>query len=262
MALAKQFRTSALGAAALVAFSLLAGAAAPADVLLQVADGAASVLPDAHDPHGRARALGLSDPTDRPDPNGRAGTCAQEVSQSARPDYRPAAAACFASDSEADDFIAGRSRRAAGGTQTVTLAGSGGNPVWATTGSTSYRQLGYSCQYPACDSSTNYRWYTTTSSGNCTHLYPANDLYVDNIGTNQRRFRSTNSTEPYVPNCNRTALYIDAYQGGAGASLWHLRQRYARTVTTGDIEPLSGKQATTWLSMSWHYSCDQDYPCA
>lgn len=112
-------------------------------------------------------------------------------------------------------------------------AGAGFGGSVATT-STTYRFIGTTGQYGT--STYDVEWYTP-SNGTCTHTYPNNDTYRNNIAGGFNIFTWDDGTSG--SNCNRAVLYRDGVQGGGGA---YNCLRTASWCYTG----------YTYYSISWH----------
>jgi hypothetical protein len=111
-------------------------------------------------------------------------------------------------------------------------AGAGFGGIQATL-STTYRYIGET--YNSSTSNAD-EWYTP-SNGTCTHNYPNNDMYRNNIAGGYTTFTFDDGTSG--SNCNRVVLYRDGTQGGGGAVNCYRVNVYC---TPG----------FTYYSISWH----------
>ncbi|HEX8003036.1 MAG TPA: hypothetical protein VF519_10125 [Mycobacteriales bacterium] len=113
------------------------------------------------------------------------------------------------------------------------VAGYGG--IQATTTST-YWSIGATGQYYG----TSYTDWYSPSWSTCTHAYPNNDMYRNNVsGFDYFTFDYTDVGS----NCNRVVLYRDGVQGGGGAV-----NCYRNSSGGGTCGPLP----YTYYSISWH----------
>lgn len=137
--------------------------------------------------------------------------------------------ACFATRADVGDYLARRSRRTEQQGTVMQLSGSGGTPAGS-----SGTQLGMTCTQLSCASAA---LFYTASGSNCTHAYPENDYFAENVAafTYAENFARGSTTL----NCNRLALYRDGIQSGAGA------------ISCSVAVPCGGG-SVTFRSLSWH----------
>jgi hypothetical protein len=171
-------------------------------------------------PQQRAADLGLPAPASRADAAHR--HCAADT-DSQYP------VACFPTKRQARDYIAGTPQNAGA---TITLAGFGGTSA-STTGNP---VVGVTCTGSGCTGTTT-TWWSTTGS-NCTHAYPYNDYYRNNVSTFY--YAQNLSSGLSGLNCNRMVLYRDGAQSGAGA------------LDCGNLQGTCGSGAIAYQSISWH----------
>jgi hypothetical protein len=167
----------------------------------------------------RARVLALPDPTARAD--AAHPVCAADIDG-----HYPVA--CFPSQSHVDRYIAGGPP----GGREIVLSGFGGTGASAT-GSPA---VGRTCTGAGC-SGTSTTWYSTTGA-NCTHAYPNNDYFKENVSTFYYAMNYALGVSNL--NCNRMILYRDATQGGGGA------------LDCGSTASTCGSGSVSYQSISWH----------
>jgi hypothetical protein len=188
-------------------------------VLLQSAS-----LPTLAEPRARAADLDLPEPAAQAGPT--ASNCAIDVGL-----VFPVA--CFPTRTDVASYLRGESGRADDerDVHQLVLSGYGGTAA-STSG---VELLGKTCASTACSSGT-VTWYSSSGSV-CTHAYPNNDYFAENLTTftyAENYGRGTSSL-----NCNRMILYRDGTQGGAGA------------LDCGSAAACGGT-STTYRSVSWH----------
>ena len=184
---------------------------------------AAAPPPNYGSPDARAADLGLPAPADRADSGHPA--CAADI-DSQYP------VVCFPSQRDADDYIAGNPGDGDDQGTRITLSGFGGTSA-STTGSPA---VGRTCTGSGCLGTTT-TWYSTTGA-NCTHAYPNNDYYRNNVSTFY--YALNLSTGIANLNCNRMILYRDGAQSGAGA------------LDCGSTATTCGSGTLSYQSISWH----------